>query len=722
MLVVQVGKRLSQYAVVAACAWLILGQTTSAVSPPTFVVNTMNDMPDINPGNGICETTLGQGTCSLRAAIMEANHVANGPATIDLRGILGNVAVLSIPASGGDTEESGDLNLLASVNIIGAGAGVSYIDASALGDRVFNVNPGSGILVSISGVTIRNGHATGNGGAINIATSGSTVALNNCEVTGSSAGGNGGGIASGVGNVTLVNTTVSGNQAATGGGGIYSAGALTVESSTISGNTAQFGGGIAADVNMAGSVVNSTVSGNTAQFGGGLYTLSGGVSVGFFNATLSNNRATNAGQGGGVNAVAGTTRLTNTILAGNFGGGGAAADDCSGTITSTASGSNLMGTKANCTVAGTGPVITGNPMLGPLQSNGGSTLTQALLPGSPAINAGPLSGCVSAGGPILTNDQRGFPRPAQGVAPCDLGAFELISVDRHDFNGDGKADIVWHNPTTGENGMWLMGGFTVQAASAIAGISPPWQVAGTGDFNGDGIADILWRNPQTGENAIWIMSAFSVVTSQAIPGASSAFQVAGVGDFDGDGRADILWHNPTTGENGMWLMSGTAIKNFAALPTTNTAWSIVGVGDFDGDGHVDLLWRDLATGDNGMWLMNGFSITGAQAIPGAGASWVVAGVADFNGDGRTDILWRNPSTGENGLWTMNGLAISGAQALPGAGVGWNIVETEDFFADGHADILWRNPATGENGMWRMNGFSIVGAQALPTSGVGWEIK
>ena len=75
-------------------------------------------------------------------------------------------------------------------------------------------------------------------------------------------------------------------------------------------------------------------------------------------------------------------------------------------------------------------------MLGPLSANGGLTMTQALLAGSHAINAG-----IAV--PGLTIDQRGIYRP-QGAAP-DIGAFELqlppvvLEVERHGFH---------HQPTT----------------------------------------------------------------------------------------------------------------------------------------------------------------------------------------------------------------------------------------------------------------------------------
>lgn len=95
---------------------------------------------------------------------------------------------------------------------------------------------------------------------------------------------------------------------------------------------------------------------------------------------------------------------------------------CTGLLTS--GGYNFIGNPHGCTMQGAtaSDIVGGDPMVGPLQGNGGPTWTRALLPGSPQINAGAPSGC-SYSGNTLTTDQRGLVRPAMGR--CDIGAFEL---------------------------------------------------------------------------------------------------------------------------------------------------------------------------------------------------------------------------------------------------------------------------------------------------------
>lgn len=103
-------------------------------------------------------------------------------------------------------------------------------------------------------------------------------------------------------------------------------------------------------------------------------------------------------------------------------------DDCAGVITSL--GYNLLEMTLGCTVNGdlTGNLTGLDPNLGPLADNGGPTLSHALQPGSPAIDAADPAGCLDPAGAALSSDQRGYLRPADGgsgSARCDLGAIEF---------------------------------------------------------------------------------------------------------------------------------------------------------------------------------------------------------------------------------------------------------------------------------------------------------
>src|SRR5882762_8014525 len=182
-----------------------------------------------------------------------------------------------------------------------------------------------------------------------------------------------------------------------------------------------------------------------------------------------------------------------------------------------------------------------------------------------------------------------------------------------DFDGDGKADILWRNAVTGENYLWLMNGLTITAQGLINVVDPTsgWQVQGIGDFDGDGRADILWRNLATGENNIYLMNGWTIASQGSLNVVTDqAWQVRGIGDFDGDGKADILWRNSRTGENSIWLMNGWTTAAQGPVNTVDpvSGWELKGIGDFDGDGKADILWRNTTTGENYVYLMNGWTI------------------------------------------------------------------------------------------------------------------
>jgi hypothetical protein len=90
---------------------------------------------------------------------------------------------------------------------------------------------------------------------------------------------------------------------------------------------------------------------------------------------------------------------------------------------------------------------------------------------------------------------------------------------------------------------------------------PDWIIKGTGDFNRDGNIDILWHNPTTNQNGAWLMNSNGVnVGWQGMAGNPTGWEIKGTGDFNRDGNIDILWHNPTTNQNGAWLMNSNGVN------------------------------------------------------------------------------------------------------------------------------------------------------------------
>jgi hypothetical protein len=264
------------------------------------------------------------------------------------------------------------------------------------------------------------------GGICNDADLGSaTLAMTNSIVTNNEIGagipahGEGGGIFSD-GTMAITNSVVSGNTAGYVGGGISNGGTLTIDSSTLSGNNAigmtggdgfGYAGGIANFGTL--TITNSTLSGNSATFSGGGVTNSGTVTV--KNSTLSGNTANV--NGGIINGADGTVEIGNTIL--KAGASGANISRDGGTVTS--HGYNLSSDNGGGFLTAAGDQINTDPMLGPLQNNGGPTFTHIPLTGSPAINAGDPNFT-----PPPLYDQRGYARVVNGR--IDIGSLEVQPV------------------------------------------------------------------------------------------------------------------------------------------------------------------------------------------------------------------------------------------------------------------------------------------------------
>jgi hypothetical protein len=239
------------------------------------------------------------------------------------------------------------------------------------------------------------------------------VTLNSLTIAnGNSAGSVGSGILQMGGTLTVTNSTISGNIS---GGGIVNYGTLTVTNSTISGNSRDSGAGGGMLNAGTATVTNSAISGNTGSYGGGAANY--GTTLTFINSTLSGNNAI-GGVGAGIENHSGTLNLFNTIIANSSN-----SDDCrnNGGAIGSATNNLLEGTgvlACGLTDGSNGNIIGSDPLLSALGSYGGSTQIFALLPGSPAIDAGDATTC--AGLPGGDKDQRGISR----IFTCDIGSFE----------------------------------------------------------------------------------------------------------------------------------------------------------------------------------------------------------------------------------------------------------------------------------------------------------
>ncbi len=400
-----------------AIAVLLLAATTMSMHAATITVTNTND----------------SGLGSLRQALSVAHDGDR----------------ITFAVSGTITLTSGGLGVFKNVTISGPGADQLSIDGNQSPTQpVFSVSA----IATISGLTIRNsadgidnfggtltvrncvisdnafsgisittqefgvvtatilsttvsGNSQGGVSSVpNIFSGGATVTITDCTISSNFSAPGGGGIFGTHTFLSVANSTISGNSTPRSGGGISVSGGLVIENSTISGNSAGTSGG---GIYGGATVKNSTISDNSAgTSGGGIY---GGATV--ENSTISGNSGTN---GGGIYNNSSLV-VRNTIL--NAGASGENIFNDGGTVTSL--GYNLSSDDAGGYLTGPGDQINTDPLLGPLQNNGGPTFTHALLPGSPAIDAGDPNFS-----PPPFNDQRGcsFDRVFNGR--IDIGSFE----------------------------------------------------------------------------------------------------------------------------------------------------------------------------------------------------------------------------------------------------------------------------------------------------------
>jgi CSLREA domain-containing protein len=347
----------------------------------------------------------------------------------------GIVAIVSASFSGNQGEQGGAIFNDGSMDI----NDTDFIEnnASAVGGSIVNYGE---MLISNSSF-VSNTSVYG-GGAIIHDTYSYTLIITNCTFSSNivSSTGGGGGIR-GIGPMMIAHSTFLGNNGSGGGGGIGTNDAIIIDS-TFSGNVGGYGGGIYSGNNGKGNITitNSTISENSATRGGGFYN-DGNTTI--INSTISGNSASE--RGGGIDTAYFSNPsilvITNSTISGNTAPAGAGIANLGNTTLSNSiianrpSGSDCQVNFGMITDAGhnldsdgscgldpaKGSLPNTDPLLGPLQDNGGPAWTHALLTGSPAIDEGDNATCPST-------DQRGVLRPIDGdwdgIAICDIGSFE----------------------------------------------------------------------------------------------------------------------------------------------------------------------------------------------------------------------------------------------------------------------------------------------------------
>lgn len=399
-------------------------------------VNDPRDLPDYGH-NDVCDADydeIGE-QCTLRAAIFEANkhNISSDEGVLII--IPAGTYTLTIPGQNENNGATGDLDIHAdymNITIEGTSAATTIIDANDL-DRVFDVHYAAN-SVEIRDLTVTGGSLLGpetfscqycGAGVFNSGTlrlSNVVIRNNRADQTDSSTGTghDGGGIFNMAPGLLTISSSIIRDNSAIRGGGIFSNSALTIMNSTISGNQAfssQTPYTSAGAIHNYGSasISNSTISGNSSTY------MTGGIvnniSLELANVTLVHNSSLNAP----ANLYnLGTANLRNSIIA--YPGSNPGAANCSGGGTWNSTGYNVSDDNS-CGITATGDLQNVDPVLGPLVDNGGFTPTHGLLAGSPAKDHRP-GFCQLFNGGTVTGDQRGANR-SDGF--CDTGAFEGLT-------------------------------------------------------------------------------------------------------------------------------------------------------------------------------------------------------------------------------------------------------------------------------------------------------
>jgi hypothetical protein len=520
---------------------------------------------------------------SLRQAIFDANALSGSDTINFLSGLSGTLALTA-----------GSLPISTSIAINGPGSSVITLSGNKA-SGVFSAAAATLDLIAIAGLTITGS----NNSAVVI---GSKVTLSDCVLTGNSTGGQGGAARiTSTGSLTAVNCTFSNNTASFGGGAILGFGVqtntitgaipLTLSGCTISNNTSPIYGAVLilnGEANASVKVVNTTICNNTTDGNGGAFAISAvSGSLEITNSTVAfNTAAPNSGtiligSSNGYPVV-----LQSSVVSQN-GSAGATQIVTSGMVgAKNSSLGSVVGISAYSDLGGNRP-IGENPMLAPLAANGGPTMTNALLPGSPLMDAG-----INLTG--LTCDQRGtgFPRVI-GMA-TDIGAFERQppppTVDSVQVNG-------------GEAQRSRVTSLKVNFSEAVnfpGNINSAFQVVRTGSGNPTGTVNYFAT--QSGRAVtLNFLNGGGVGLDQdggLLDGvyqltvlASKVSGASGPLDGDANGTGGDNYVTPTTGPTRIFRLFGDA-NGDGAVSTNDFVFfrqSFNGVNDifdFDGDGFV----------------------------------------------------------------------------------------------------------------------------------------
>ncbi|MEZ6132320.1 MAG: choice-of-anchor Q domain-containing protein [Planctomycetaceae bacterium] len=682
------------------------------VAPITLVVSTNTDVVDGDYSTG---------ELSLREAITIANGRTGADTITFASGVTSPITI------------SSELAITDSVTITGPGASVLAVSGGSTATRIFNIDDGTAafIDVTISGLTIRDG-----GDGVTLIHGVGITSVENLNID----------------KVVLANN--NGTTAAFGGGLNHQHGSLKVTDSTFSGNTAVTGAGVftafsRADFRNVLLTNNNVVSnGAVLEHRNGVATLSNvtvddtvGTGYAVLNIGLAGNTAeiyvTNSTFVGNSNLGLVNFAEAGGTVTGGYGNSlfatfsDSVVSTGAGTLDVTSSGFNIFqDTPTGDTVAS--DRLNTDPLIGPLQDNGGPTFTRALLSGSPAIDTGDNNQALDlsdlTGGTVLTTDQRGtgFARVVDGdvnaTATVDVGAFEftppvltvaITEASISENGGTGKATVTRTGDTSTALTVNLSSDQTTEATvpatvviAAGQTISPEFDITGVDDAVVDGSQTVTITASADGT-----ISGTDTLEVTDDDTAALTLTIVAASVSEGDGAtattATVSRNTPTTAELTVTLTSSMtgeatvpATVTIPAGQTTSAPFNIAAVDDALVDGTKTVTITATAAGHaNGtdtLDVTDNESATltvaiAAASISEAGGATATTGTVTRNGDTTTALTVTLTSSDVTEATVPATVTIAAGQTTSPA---FNIAAVDDSEVDGTQTVTITASATG----------------------------
>ena len=631
------------------------------------------------------------------------------------------------PGAGGAIASSGQL-LVDSSTLTGN-------TAASRGGAIYARGSVPAFAVRNSVLTSNSSTGFGDGGAVYLRGA-TAILIEGCVFSANRTNGDGGAAAL-VGDLTTVgtvrNTTFVQNTAGGEGGAVWvrgNGGEFVVQNSTFQLNTAGAEGGALFERNSTEgfTVENSTFVGNTSGAEGGAMQLNSTATV--RNSTVTGNTSLN-GRGGGINFAYSTFTLQSTIVAGNTDTTGTAEDIARRNGATVNASNNLFSTDpvGDGTINGTNTanLVDTDPLLGPLQNNGGPTATRLPAANSPALNVG-----SNAGG--LTTDQRGAGFARTFGSGTDIGAVEVqpfttTTALTSNANPSAPGQPVTLTATVTSNGgvnqptgtvEFFAGGVSLGTGTLTDGVATLTTTAfpvGTTVVTAAFVAtpDFLASTSNPVSQAVARAGIFAVGAGptggpvvnvyaadgtflrgfQAFESAFLGGVTTAVGDTNGDGVPDVVAGAGTGGGPRVVVLdsvTGAELRSFYAFEQSFTGGINVAAGDVTGDGVADLVVGAGFGGGPHVKVFDG--VTGAEvasffAYEPSVRGGVNVAVGDIDGDGVAEII---TGAGEGGphvkAFRFAGLAeVLSFYAFDPSFVGGVFVSAGDTNGDGIAEVF-----------------------------------